>query len=79
MKSTFYECQHSSQQLRCHEEYYPTHDLEFAIVVMALRTFQLSVWECGSYLYIPQKLEVHLYPIGSEHEIAKVAQVDQRQ
>jgi hypothetical protein len=38
----------------------------------------LSTWECGSYLYGPQKLEVHLYTTGFEHEIVKVARVDQR-
>jgi hypothetical protein len=26
--------------LRCHEEHYPTHDLELAAVVMALGTWQ---------------------------------------
>jgi hypothetical protein len=31
---------YSSHQLRCHEENYPTHDLELAAVVMALRTWQ---------------------------------------
>jgi hypothetical protein len=30
---------YSSQQLRCHEEHYPTHDLELAAVVTALRTW----------------------------------------
>jgi hypothetical protein len=30
---------YSSRQLRCHEEHYPTHDLELVIVVMALRTW----------------------------------------
>jgi hypothetical protein len=29
---------YSSRQLRRHEEHYPTHDLEFAAVVLALRT-----------------------------------------
>jgi hypothetical protein len=29
---------YSSRQLRHHEEHYPTHDLELAAVVMALRT-----------------------------------------
>jgi hypothetical protein len=29
---------YSSRQLRHHEEHYPTHDLELAVVVMALRT-----------------------------------------
>jgi hypothetical protein len=28
---------YSSRQLRCHEEHYPTHDLELATIVMALR------------------------------------------
>jgi hypothetical protein len=31
---------YSLRQLRCHEEHYPTHDLELAVVVMALRTWQ---------------------------------------
>jgi hypothetical protein len=30
---------YSSWQLRCHEENYPTHDLELAAVMMALRTW----------------------------------------
>jgi hypothetical protein len=37
----------------------------------------LSTRECGSYLYGPQKLEVHLHSTGPEHEVAKVARVDQ--
>jgi hypothetical protein len=37
----------------------------------------LSTWECGSYLYGPQKLEVYLYPTGFEYEATKMAQVDQ--
>jgi hypothetical protein len=45
---------YSSQQLRCHEEQYPTHDLELATVMMALRTrVTLSTWECSSHLYGP--------------------------
>jgi hypothetical protein len=31
---------YSSQQLRRHEEHYPTHDLELAAVVLALRTWR---------------------------------------
>jgi hypothetical protein len=30
---------YSSRQLKCHEESYPTHDLELAVMVMALRTW----------------------------------------
>jgi hypothetical protein len=31
---------YSSRQLRLHEEHYPTHDLELAAVVHALRTWR---------------------------------------
>jgi hypothetical protein len=31
---------YSSRKLRRHEEHYPTHDLELATVVMALRTWR---------------------------------------
>jgi hypothetical protein len=31
---------YSSRQLHCHEEHYPTHDLGFTTVVLALRTWQ---------------------------------------
>jgi hypothetical protein len=42
---------YSSRQLRRHEEHYPTHDLELAAVVMALRTWRHYL--LGS--------EVHIY------------------
>jgi hypothetical protein len=38
----------------------------------------LSTWECGSYLYGPQKLDVHLHPTRPIHEASKMAWVDQR-
>jgi hypothetical protein len=31
---------YSSRQLKCHEEHYPTHDLELVVVVLALRTLR---------------------------------------
>jgi hypothetical protein len=37
----------------------------------------LFAWECGSHLYWPQKLEVHVHATGPEHQVAKMAQVDQ--
>jgi hypothetical protein len=63
---------YSSCQLRCHEENYPTHDIELAAVVT------LSAWECDSHLYGPHDLEVYLYPTGFEREAKKMARVDQR-
>jgi hypothetical protein len=44
---------YSSRQLRRHEEHYPTHDLELAVVrgdgIKNMET--LFAGECGSYLY----------------------------
>jgi hypothetical protein len=37
----------------------------------------LSIWECGSHLYGPKKLEVHLHTTGPEHETVKMARVNQ--
>jgi hypothetical protein len=37
----------------------------------------LLAWECGSHLYGPQKLDVHIHTTGLEHETAKMARVDQ--
>jgi hypothetical protein len=38
----------------------------------------LSTWECASYLYGQQKLEVYLYPTRFEHEAVNMARVNQR-
>jgi hypothetical protein len=37
----------------------------------------LLAWECGSHLYGPQKLELHLHTTGPKHEIVKMARVNQ--
>jgi hypothetical protein len=37
----------------------------------------LFAWECGSHLYGPQEIEVHLHTARPEYEVAKIAQVDQ--
>jgi hypothetical protein len=44
-----------SQQLRCHEEHYPTHDLELATVVMALRTWQQYLLGNVVHIYTDHK------------------------
>jgi hypothetical protein len=46
---------YSSRQLRCHEEHYPTHDLELAAVVMALRTWQHYLLGNVVHIYIDHK------------------------
>jgi hypothetical protein len=46
---------YSSRQLRCHEECYPTHDLELAVVVMALRTWQHYLLRNVVHIYTDHK------------------------
>jgi hypothetical protein len=46
---------YSSQQLRCHEEHYPTHDLELVIVVVALRTWQHYLLGNVVHIYMDHK------------------------
>jgi hypothetical protein len=46
---------HSLRQLRCHEEHYPTHDLELAAVVLALRTWRHYLPENVVHIYIDHK------------------------
>jgi hypothetical protein len=46
---------YSSRQLRCHEEHYPTHDLELATVVMALRTWRHYLLVNVVHIYIDHK------------------------
>jgi hypothetical protein len=46
---------YSSRQLRCHEEHYPTHDLELAAMVMALRTWQHYLLRNVVHIYTDHK------------------------
>jgi hypothetical protein len=46
---------YSSRQLRCHEEHYPTHDLELPAVVMVLRTWQHYLLENMVHIYTNHK------------------------
>jgi hypothetical protein len=46
---------YSSRQLRRHKENYPTHDLELATVVMALRTWQHYLLENVVHIYMDHK------------------------
>jgi hypothetical protein len=46
---------YSLRQLRCHEEHYPTHDLELAAVVMVLRTWQHYLLGNVVHIYMDHK------------------------
>jgi hypothetical protein len=61
---------YASRQLRCHEEYYPTHDLELLVVIHALK-------ESSVHLQRSQEFEVSVHLARFEHEAAKIAITDQ--
>jgi ribonuclease HI len=46
---------YSSRQLRHHEEHYPTHDLELAAVVLALRTWRHYLFGNAVHIYTDHK------------------------
>jgi predicted GNAT family N-acyltransferase len=60
--------------LKVHEKNYPTHDLELAAVVHALKTWR-------HYLY-GQKCDIYtdhnIHSVRAKNEAAKMARVDQR-
>jgi hypothetical protein len=69
---------YASRQLRRHEEHYPTHDLELAEVVHALKIWHhylLGIYVI--YIYRSQEFKVHFHPVGVKHETEKVARANQ--
>jgi hypothetical protein len=46
---------YSLRQLRCHEEHYPTHDLELVAAVMALRTWHHYLFRNAVHIYTDHK------------------------
>jgi hypothetical protein len=65
---------YSSWQLKCHEEHYPTYDLELAAVVMSLWTWHHYLLVNVIHIYTDHK---NLYSTRFEHEAIKMARVDQ--
>jgi hypothetical protein len=46
---------YSSRRLRHHEEHYPTHDLQLAVVVMALQTWRHYLLGNAVHIYTDNK------------------------
>jgi hypothetical protein len=68
---------YASRQLHQHEEHYPTHDLELAVVVHALKIWCHYLLGNICHIYRSQEFKVHFHLVGVKHEIEKVARVDQ--
>jgi hypothetical protein len=52
---------YSSRQLRCHEEQYPTHDLELVAVVMALGMWRHYLHGNVVHIYIDHKTLKYIF------------------
>ncbi len=68
---------YASRQLRKHEENYPTHDLELAAVVHALKIWRLphrsSMWD----IQWSQESQVHIYSERPKLETTSLVRIDQ--
>jgi hypothetical protein len=59
---------YASRALRTHEQNYPTHDLELAAVIHALKLCRYHLMGTKCNIYTDHKSKVHLYTGRLEHE-----------
>jgi hypothetical protein len=52
---------YSSRQLCCHEEHYPTHDLELAVVLLTLQTWQYYLLGNLVHIFIDHKSLTYIF------------------
>jgi hypothetical protein len=64
---------YASRQLHRHEEHYPTHDLELAAVVHALKIWRHYLLGNTCHLYRSQKSKIYLYLVRTKYETTKMA------
>ena len=65
---------YASRQLKKHEENYPTHDLEFAVVMFAQKNMEtLLIWCSLSDLYRSPESSIYFHPKRVKPETKKMA------
>jgi hypothetical protein len=69
---------YASRQLKPHEQNYPTHVLEFAAIVHALKIWRHYLIGNKCEIYIDHKSQIHLHPARPEPKAKKVSRVSQR-
>jgi hypothetical protein len=52
---------YSSRQLRCHEEYYPTHNLELVVVLLVLQTWHHYLQGNVVHIYTDHKILKYIF------------------
>jgi hypothetical protein len=66
---------YASRQLKIHEKHYPTHDLELAAVVFALKIWRHYLYGEKFTLYSDHKSEIFILPERVEHETEEVVRI----
>ena len=70
---------YASRQLKKHEEHYPTHDLELAAVVHALKVWRHYLLGNICHIYTDhKKFEIYLHSVRAEYEAKKMVRTYQR-
>jgi hypothetical protein len=69
---------YSYRQLKVHERNYPTHNLELAAAVHALKTWRNYLYGQTCDVYTNHESEIHIHRVGAKHEAAKMVRIDQR-
>ena len=59
---------YASRQLKKHEPNYPTHDLELAVVVFALRIWRHYLYGVPCRIFTEHKLAVFIHTEGVKYE-----------
>ena len=68
---------YASHQLKKHEVNYPTHDLELATVVHALKIWRHYLLGNKVHIYMDQESQIYFHSIQVEYEATEVARVNQ--
>ena len=56
---------------------YPTHDLELATIIFALKIWRLFIWSIMWNLYKPQESEICINSKKIKHAAKKVVKIDE--
>ena len=67
---------YASRQLKKHEENYPTHDLELAAVVFALKIWRHYLYGVPCRIFTDQESSIYFHPERVKPETKKMALVD---
>jgi hypothetical protein len=68
---------YASQQLRRHEEHYPTHSLEILVVLHALKVWRHHLLGNLVHIYTNHKSQISVDSIRLEYEATNMARADQ--